>query len=193
MANPIADELALTSTGDDGDEARLLLWALDRVRWQFAWKTGGLDTAALRRTHPPSTLTLAGLVKHLAAIEDRVAAVDLEGRAPGPPWDVDWAAYDWEWDWRTAGDDEAEELYALWRGAVERNRTAWAAALEREGGLSQPSLSGRTDDAGQSPTLRRVLVDQLEEYLRHTGHADLLREAVDGLVGNDPPMPSRDA
>ena len=78
-------------------------------------------------------------------------------------------------------------LYALWRGAVQRSRTAWAAVLA-EGGLDQPSKY--VTETGESPNLRRDLVDLHDEYARHVGHADLLREAVDGLVGEDPPQPA---
>jgi hypothetical protein len=69
---------------------------------------------------------------------------------------------------------------------VERSRAALARVLA-DGGLDQPSKF--TTSSGESPNLRRVLVDLIEEYIRHTGHADLLREAVDGLVGEDPPQP----
>jgi len=69
---------------------------------------------------------------------------------------------------------------------VERSRAAVTAALA-DGGLDQPAKS--TTRSGESPNLRRVLVDLHDEYARHVGHADLLREAVDGLVGEDPPQP----
>jgi hypothetical protein len=166
-------------------EVEMLRFALDRARAQFAWKCGGLDAAGLRRPHPPSAMTLGGLLKHLALVEDRRIAVFMTGEPIGPPWDaVDFEA-DPEWEWRTAADDPPEELYALWRGAVERSQAAWARVLA-DGGLDQPSTF--TTASGEHPNLRRVLVDLIEEYIRHTGHADLLREAVDGLVGEDPPQ-----
>ncbi len=87
----------------------------------------------------------------------------------------------------SAANDTPEELYELWRGAVERSRNAWAQVLAA-GGLDQPSK--RTIASGESPNLRRALVDLHDEYARHVGHADLLREAVDGLVGEEPPQPS---
>jgi Protein of unknown function (DUF664) len=86
-------------------EVEMLLFALDRSRARFAWKCGGLDAAGLNQPHPPSTMTLGGLLKHLALVEDKYTAVDLSGRPPGPPWDaVDFAA-DPGWEWRTAADD----------------------------------------------------------------------------------------
>ncbi|WP_106190567.1 DUF664 domain-containing protein [Umezawaea tangerina] len=166
-------------------ETEMMMFALERVRGQFAWKCGGLDAAGLDRRHPPSTMTIGGLLKHMALLEDKFVALAITGEPLGPPWDaVDLAARP-EWDWESAAEDSPEELYALWSRSVERSRAAWGAALA-DGGLDRPSLF--TTPSGEHPNLRRVLVDLVEEYLRHTGHADLLREAFDGLVGNDPPQ-----
>jgi hypothetical protein len=89
-----------------------------------------------------------------------------------------------DWEWRTAADDTPEQLYALWDAAVARSRARLAAALA-DGGPDRPIEMAWPD--GRRPSLRRMLCDLIEEYSRHTGHADLLREAVDGLVGEDPP------
>ena len=167
-------------------EVEMLLFALERSRAQFAWKCGGLDAAGLSKPHPPSTMTLGGLLKHLALCEDQKVSIALTGEPLGAPWDGVEGMSVWEWGWRSAADDSPEELYALWRGAVERSRAAWAAALAG-GGLDQPSKY--TTPSGRSPNIRRFLVDLHDEYARHVGHADLLREAVDGLVGEDPPQP----
>jgi hypothetical protein len=165
-------------------ETEMLLFALDRSRAVFAWKTGGLDADGLRKPYPPSTMTLGGLVKHLALVEDYYTSRDLTGEPVGAPWDaVDFDA-DPDWEWRTAGQDSPGDLYGLWRDAVGRSRAAWAAALA-DGGLDQPSKHKLP--SGESPNLRRLIVDLHDEYARHAGHADLLREAVDGLVGEDPP------
>ncbi len=88
------------------------------------------------------------------------------------------------WAFESAADDSPEDLYALWDGAVERSGERLAAALA-QGGLDLPVHAA--DDDGNHASLRRLLFDLLEEYGRHTGHADLLREAVDGLTGEDPP------
>jgi Protein of unknown function (DUF664) len=167
-------------------EADMLLFALDRSRAQFAWKCGGLDAAGLSKPHPPSEMTLGGLLKHLALVEDRYTAAWLTGQSIGLPWDaVDFDA-DPDWEWRTAADNSPGELYGLWRGAVARSRAAMTRVLA-DGGLDQASKF--TTRSGRSPNLRRMLVDLHDEYARHVGHADLLREAVDGLVGEDPPQP----
>lgn len=165
-------------------EVELLVFALDRSRAQFAWKSGGLDAAGLSRPHPPSAMTLGGLLEHLALVEDLYVADHLTGQPLGAPWNaVDFEA-DPGWE-RSAADDSPEQLYALWRGAVDRSRVAWATALAT-GGLDQPSKL--TLASGESPNLRRALVDLHDEYARHVGHADLFREAIDGLVGEDPPQ-----
>jgi Protein of unknown function (DUF664) len=176
-----------------GDEIDTLLGSLERQRATFAWKCGGLGAAGLRATVGASSMTLGGLLKHLALCEDVSFARKLLGRAPGPPWDtVDWAI-DPDWDWHSAAEDSPEQLMALWRDAVARSRAVVAEALTN-GGLDQ--LGRFTTPDGESPSLRRILIDLVEEYARHVGHADLIRESVDGLTGEDPtdrPFPYRHA
>ena len=91
---------------------------------------------------------------------------------------MDWNA-DPDWDWRSAVNDTPEQLYALWQDAVARSRSQIVAALA-DGG---PECR----DGGELPSLRYILINMIEEYARHSGHADLIRESVDGLVGHDPP------
>ena len=184
MTEDIALDTTIRPPSMQADEVEMLLFALDRSRATFAWKCGGLDAAGLGRRHPPSTMTLGGLLKHLALVEDYYTARDLTGEEIGPPWNaVDFDA-DPEWEWRTAADDSPGHLYGLWSASVERSRAALAEALAG-GGLDQPVKF--TSDPGDSRNLRRLVVDLHDEYARHLGHADLLREAVDGLVGEDPP------
>jgi hypothetical protein len=167
-----------------GTEVEHLLGALDRLRWTFRWKVDGLDSAGLRMRVGTSSLTLGGLLKHLAAMEEYQVTVKLSGEPMGSPWDsFGWDGSD-DWDFRSAADDSPAELYALYDGSVERARTLLGAALA-EGGVHQ--LIAAQDRAGNHASLRRLVCDLIEEYGRHTGHADLLREAVDGLVGEDPP------
>jgi uncharacterized protein DUF664 len=186
MIDDIVLNITVHDPSPDAGEVEMLRFALNRVRAQFAWKCGGLDAAGLARRQPPSTVTLGGLVKHLALVEDHYVARDVTGEPIVEPWrSADFEA-DPSWDWHSAADDTPAELYTLWRDAVTRSDAAWAAALAA-GGLDQRSKF--VTPSGENVNLRRVLVDLIEEYLRHTGHADLLREAVDGLVGNDPPRP----
>jgi Protein of unknown function (DUF664) len=166
-----------------GNEVDTLLGALERQRRYVAWKCGDLGSAGLRATLGPSAITLGGLLKHLAGLEDDMFSVKLHGRDPQPPWDaVDWAA-DPDWEWHSAAGDSPAELVSLWQEAVGRSRTLVAEALT-EGGLDR--LASFTWPDGRTPSLRRLLMDMIEEYARHVGHADLIRESVDGLVGEDP-------
>lgn len=166
-----------------GTEAEHLAGSLDRLRATFRWKAGGLDAAGLHARIPSSALSLAGLLKHLALVEDDVFTRRMKGEPLGEPWQFEsWPEPDWEFT--SAADQRPEELYALYDGAVTRSRERLAAALE-EGDLGQPVHMSTDDDRHAS--LRRLVCDLIEEYGRHTGHADLLREAVDGLVGEDPP------
>jgi hypothetical protein len=166
-----------------GTEVEHLIGSLDRLRTTFQWKAGGLDAEGLRARFGASELTLGALLKHLAFVEDFYFSTALSGESPGPPWEtVDWGAHP-DWPFATAADDTPEQLYAWWDGAVQRSRARLAAALD-EGGLDRPV--GETYPSGRA-SLRRMLFDLVEEYGRHTGHADLLRESIDGLVGEDPP------
>ena len=167
-----------------GTEVEHLVGALDRLRTTFRWKADGLDATGLQTRIGASTLTLGGLLKHLAAQEDYAFATKLSGEPLGAPWD----AWGWDgsndWEFTSAADNAPEELYALWDGAVERSRARLDAALA-DGGLDQLVHVSWPD--GRHASLRRLVCDLIEEYGRHTGHADLIREAVDGLVGEDPP------
>lgn len=164
-----------------GNEIESLLGALERNRRTLAWKCTGLDAAGMRATLGPSSVTLGGLLKHLALVEVDSFSRSLLGHGLGSPWDeVDWEASP-DWEWQSAADDTPDQLMALWTGAVARSRAAVAETLA-DGGLDQ--LAARTDWT-EAPSLRRILVDMIEEYARHTGHAD--QESVDGLVGEDAP------
>jgi uncharacterized damage-inducible protein DinB len=165
-------------------EAESLQSVLERNRRTFAWKTSGLDENGLRATTAASSMTLGGLVKHVALVEADWLAVKLAGEEYGAPWDtVDFDA-DPEWEWRTGALDSPDEIYALWRAAVERSRELVVEVI-KERGLDGPASFAWPD--GRTPTVRAMLLDMIEEYARHTGHADILREAVDGLVGEGAP------
>lgn len=167
-----------------GTEDQHLLGALDRLRYTFRWKADGLDAAALDTRIGASALTLGGLLKHLARAEAQRFGPGLDGSPMGEPWDgADWDA-DPDWDFTSAAQDSPAQLYTLWDDTVARSRARLRAALA-DGGLDQ--LVGITWPDGGRASLRRSVCDLVEEYGRHTGHADLLREAVDGRVGEDPP------
>jgi Protein of unknown function (DUF664) len=167
-----------------GTEVEHLVGALDRLRTTFRWKADGLDAVGLRTRVGASTLTLGGLLKHLAVAEDYIFTVKLRGQPLGEPWNVADQDDAPDWAFTSAAHDSSEHLYTLWEGAVGRSRARLDAALA-EGGLDQLAHVHGPD--GRRASLRRLVCDLIEEYGRHTGHADLLREAVDGVVGEDPP------
>jgi hypothetical protein len=167
-----------------GTEAEHLAAALDRLRITFRWKADDLDAAGLNTRIRASSLTLGGLLKHLARAEDDIFGPKLSGAPRSAPFDAaDWDA-DPDWDLNSAASDTPEELYAIWDSTRERSLARLEAALA-DGGLDQPV---HLEWPGRGHlSLRRLVCDLIEEYGRHTGHADLLREAVDGRVGEDPP------
>jgi hypothetical protein len=167
-----------------GSDETQLIGALERLRTVFRWKADELDATGFGQRIGKSSLTLGALLKHLALVEEFYFGVEYDGTPLGEPWSgVDFDA-DPEWEFRTAADDPPAALYALWDDAVERSRLRLTAALARPGGLDQPAA---LQQHGVHASLRRLLTDLVEEYGRHTGHADLLREAVDGRTGEDPP------
>jgi uncharacterized damage-inducible protein DinB len=172
------------TAGSRSAEAEAVLAVLERNRRTFAWKTRGLDPAGLRTTTAASSMTLGGLVKHMALVEADWLVVKLAGEPYGEPWeDVDFDA-DPDWEWRTGAEDPPAELEALWTRSVERSRQVVDRVLQEQG---LDGLADLTWPDGRKPTVRAILLDMIEEYARHTGHADLLREAVDGLVGEGAP------
>ena len=167
-----------------GDEASTLVGSLERQRATFAWKCADLDGDALAVRLGPSELSLGRLLKHLAYMEDLNFTRELGQVELPPPWvEVD-AATRSEWVFRSADLDSPDALHGWWRDAVHRSRTVIRDVLLREG----PGATSRS--GGQESTVRRLLVDMIEEYARHTGQADLIREAIDGRVGEDPPGPA---
>lgn len=165
-------------------ESESLQSVLDRTRRDFAWKTDGLDESGLRATTSASSMTLGGLVKHMAWVEADWLAVRLAGRGYGPPWDTVGLGPNPDWAWRTAASDTPEEIYTVWRSAVERSHQIVSEVIQERGLDGSPSLIGPD---GDTPTVRVMLLHMVEEYARHTGHADILREAVDGRVGDAAP------
>ncbi len=162
------------------DEVATLVGFLEYQRATFTWKCNGLDAAGLQAKVGASFMTLGGMMKHLALVEENWFLRSLHGRDPGPPWNtIDWDA-DPDWEWRTAAEDTPEQLLALWQDAVARARSAVDEALA-DGGMSR--LAQRIWPDGFSPSLRWIVCHMIEEYARHNGHADLLRERVDGATG----------
>lgn len=163
-----------TSTGPELD---LLSQYLDAQREIVLRKAEGLTAAQLAQPHPPSSLTLGGLLNHLALVEETWLEVRFAGLPERAPWaGIDWDA-DPDWEFRTAAELDPGDLRRRYRDACDRSREVVAKAS----GLDQLSVQPRR--GGGHFSLRWVLLHLLEETARHAGHADLLREAVDGSVG----------
>ena len=162
-------------------EAETLLAFLDYHRATFRSKVADVDAVGLAATVGPSTMTLGGMMKHLTLVETSWFSRVLLGGELGEPWDsVDWTE-DPDWEWRTGSTDAAEDLLTAYDAAVELARQQVADVLARDG---LDALSVRPSRAEGTPfSLRWILLHMLEEYARHNGHADLLRESVDGTVG----------
>ena len=161
-------------------ETETLLGFLDYQRATLEWKTRGLDAAGLSSRTAASTMTLGGILKHMAWVEDHWFSHFLLGRDRAALWlTVDWTA-DRDWEWTSAASDSPDELRALWSSTCAESRANVEGVLAR-GDLSTPAV--RTWDNGEAPSLRWILVHMIEEYARHNGHADLLRESVDGETG----------
>jgi uncharacterized damage-inducible protein DinB len=174
------DEHGRTEPPPAGDEVATLVGFLDYQRATFAWKCSGLDSAGLAATVGVSSMTLGGMLKHLACVEESWCSEMLHGRELRPPWNaVDWDA-DPDWEWRTAADDSPEQLRTIWQDEVANSRTLIAQAID-DGGLG--FLAKRSWSDGRAPSLRWILCHLIEEYARHNGHADLIRESVDGVTG----------
>ncbi|NEE03835.1 DinB family protein [Phytoactinopolyspora halotolerans] len=162
------------------DESGTLLGFLEFHRATLEWKCTGLDATGLSATVGRSSMTLGGMLKHLAWVENYWFSEWLHGNDPLPVWKaVDWKA-DPDWDWNSAAEDTPEQLFALWHDAVARSRALTKQALAT-GGLDQ--LAKRTWPDGRAPNVRWILCHMVEEYSRHNGHADLIRESIDGLTG----------
>jgi hypothetical protein len=167
-----------------GTETEHLIGALDGLRAPFRWKAdelglGGAPDSRRRHVADPRWHAQAR-----RCVEDYSFTVNLRGEPFGAPWD----GFGWggstDWDFTSAAEDTPVQLSALWDGGVAGSRERLGAALGDSGVDQIVHFSG---PKGQPASPRRLVCDLVEEYGRHTGHADLLREAVDGRVGEDSP------
>jgi len=162
------------------DEVTMLRAFLDYYRATIKRQAEGLTREQLATPLPPATMTLGGMLKHLAGVEEWWLPMVLEGRENEPGW-VDEAAMeaDDDWEWHSAKDDDPEALFEIFEEAVAEAERVIDAALEGEG---LDTLAKRPRRDGSVATLRWILVHLIEEYARHAGHADLIRESIDGAT-----------
>ncbi len=163
-----------------GPELLQLRSWLDFHRETLKVKASGLSQEQLAQTLAPSSLSLGGLLKHMALVEDHWFSAVLLGNELTEPWrDIDGEA-DPDWEFRTAAEDSPDVLLGL---------------LDRSIGASNRTLDDIGDDldlvakvesrrAGAPFDLRWIMLHMIEEYARHNGHADLIRESIDGATGD---------
>lgn len=161
-----------------GSEKETLVAFLDYYRAVLVDKASGLTDEALHTRLPPSTLTLGGLVNHMALVEDDWFTSDFSGGELPEPW----ASAPWDddrdWEFNSAASTPTAELFARYREAIARSNRV----IDEVDDLG--ALSAKTDRDGENWSMRWILVHMIEETARHCGHADFIRESIDGSVGD---------
>jgi hypothetical protein len=150
-------------------EKEMLAAFLDYHRATLLWKVDGLSDADLRRPMTPSGLSLLGLVKHLGYVERSWFQIGFAGQDLPVPWsDADPNA-----DFRIEPGETTVAILAFYKEQVERSREIVASA----------ALDDLARHPGRARTLRWIMLHMIEETARHNGHADLMRDAIDGATG----------
>lgn len=162
------------------DEATTLLGFLNYQRDTLRWKCSGLSAAQLSASLTPTTMTLGGLLKHLAVVEAGWLNQFFAGGIVKPSWFDEIDHNDPEWSFTSAMGAAPEQLFGWLDESIAVSDRVIADALSGRDGLS--TLSAEAED-GQRISLRWIVCHLIEEYARHNGHADLLRQAIDGSTG----------
>jgi uncharacterized damage-inducible protein DinB len=158
------------------DERTMLEGWLDYHRQTLAWKCEGLTETQLKTASvEPSELTLLGLVRHMALVERYWFHEILLGEDLGVLYVTD---EDPDGDFHFSETDTWEEAHTTWRAEIENARRNTAGV-----GLDEIS-KGRSRRTGEQFNLRWIYTHMIEEYARHNGHADLIRERLDGATGD---------
>jgi uncharacterized damage-inducible protein DinB len=161
-----------------GSERELLVAFLDYYRELLIDKASGLTDEQLHTPLPPSDLTLGGLINHMAVVEDDWFVGDIAGRELPEPWaSAPWDE-DRDWELTTASEVPTEELFRRYRDAIARSNEILAGVDDLD------QMSARTDRNGDPWSVRWIMIHMIEETARHCGHADLIRESLDGSKGN---------
>lgn len=161
----------------DGGESATLLAMLAYLRAVLVRKTHGLGDGDLSISLTPGGLSLGGLLHHMALVEDIWFHIRFLGNEAPEPWaSVDWDT-DGDWDFHAAADMSHEQLLAQFEVSVSRSDLAIASA-------SLDDVAVSKGDGDSDIGYRWILVHMIEEYARHCGHADLIRESIDGATGD---------
>jgi uncharacterized damage-inducible protein DinB len=164
------------SMGNPVGELATIREYLSNYRLTLRMKCDGLQPEQLAaRSVPPSTLSLLGLIRHMARVEHNWFQRTLQGHPDAPR--LYWSAEDHDLDFTAAAGDPAtvDDAFAQWNAQIAA-ADAW---LDEVTDLDAMAFLPRGGDA----SVRDILIHMIEEYARHCGHADLLRECVDGRTG----------
>lgn len=155
-------------------EKSVLAEYLDRYRMTFELKCEGLTAEQLAtRSIPPSTMSLMGLIRHLARVEHSWTRRVFEGQHELPRLYRTDEDPDLDFNEAVADEDVLAEAWDTWRGEVAHARAIYA----------DLNLDTKVSVHGEEAETRDIVVHLIEEYARHVGHADLLRECIDGRTG----------
>lgn len=172
---------------ESADELTTLTEYLERQRQLLLLKAEGLDLTGMTRVVPPSTLTIGGIIKHMALVENSWFRVRLLGDPPNEPWMSAPFDNDPDWEFNSALFDVPAELIELYQNECESSREAVEQVAATPEGLDSLSVA-ESWSTGRRMSLRWVLLHMIEETARHVGHADILRQAVDGSIGDGSPF-----
>jgi uncharacterized damage-inducible protein DinB len=165
------------SFGNPAGEKATYREYLGNYRLTVQMKCDGLDASQLAsRSVPPSTMSLLGLVRHLAMVENNWFQRVLQGRTDAPRLYKREDTPDWDFNGAVADPDVVTDAFTTWKAEIAR-ADEWLDALAEDGLDHEVPLGDGT------VSTRDVLVHMIEEYARHAGHADLLRECIDGRTG----------
>jgi uncharacterized damage-inducible protein DinB len=153
------------------DERSQLLAFLDEQRTALRAAVGGLTEAQARSTPTASSMSLAALLKHVLAVERRWVVATIANRPAGL-----WPVEDWDAEWQLQPGDTVEHLLTELAATAAETEAVVAAVPD----LGAPC--GQPDDGGW--TVRCVLLHLVEELARHAGHADVIRESIDGATAD---------
>src|ERR1035441_2895307 len=177
VADLMTDEHGRPMPPEESGEVETLQGFLAYQRATLAWKCRGLSDEQLGVALPPTSMTLGGMLKHLAYVED-FWFTEVVGGEPAPePWASAVTKADPDWDWTSAATDSGDKLRALWAERVSRSDAVVQARLGQGEAAALSESHSAWGGQGRA-SLRWVLVHMIEEYARHNGHADLIRESI---------------
>jgi uncharacterized damage-inducible protein DinB len=159
-------------------EIETLTAFIEYYRAVLVRKSWGLDHTQLHSRVAASSLTIGSLLKHMALVEDHWFQDQYLGRDLPEPWASAPFDDDPDWEMSSAVDDSLDELLDQFSASCARSRRAISSATPED------RCARSSPETGEPINLRWVMVHMIEEYARHCGHADLVREAIDGQVGD---------